>query len=73
MANASSWLARGDAANAPVAAASLASSLDALAEAARDLDGPDPEWISTTTDEMDVLPGPGLFYVALSMAVLKKL
>ena len=73
MANASSWLAHGDAANASMAAASLASSLDALAEVARELDGPDPEWISTTTDEMDVLPGPGLFYVALSMAVLKKL
>ena len=59
--------------NDPAAVASLASSLDALAEAARKLDRPDPEGISTTTDEMDVLPGPGLFYVALSMAVLKKL
>ncbi len=57
VAYASSWLAHGDAANAPMAAASPASSLDALAEAARELDGPDPEWISTTTDEMDVLPG----------------
>ncbi len=73
VANASSWLAHGDAANAPTVVASLASSLDALAEAARDLDGPDPDWISTTTDEMDVLPGQGLFFVALSMAVLKKL
>ena len=70
VANASSWLAHGDAANAPTVVASLASLLDALAEAARDLDGPDPGRISTTIDEMDVLPGQGLSFVAFCQEAL---